>query len=50
MDDETASKAQFLRQRVGEPADLDKAFCIFATPNPSFLTGQILHRDDGQGL
>lgn len=42
--------AQFPRRRVGEPADLDKAILYLCDPDQRFLTGQVLHLDDGQGL
>ncbi|MCP4821567.1 MAG: SDR family NAD(P)-dependent oxidoreductase [Shimia sp.] len=42
--------AQFPRRRVGEPADLDKAILYLCDPDQPFLTGQVLHLDDGQGL
>ena len=45
-----ALAAQFPRRRVGEPADLDKAILYLCDPDQRFLTGQVLHLDDGQGL
>jgi len=45
-----ALAAQFPRHRVGEPADLDKAILYLCDPDQRFLTGQVLHLDDGQGL
>ena len=42
--------AQFPRRPVGEPADLDKAILYLCGPDQRFLTGPVLHLDDGQGL
>lgn len=45
-----AVAASFPRRRVGVPADLDKAILYLCDPDQPFLTGQVLHLDDGQGL
>lgn len=45
-----ALAAAFPRKRVGKPSDLDQAILYLCDPDQEFLTGQVLHLDDGQGL
>lgn len=42
--------ATFPRRRIGDPADLDAAILYLCDPGQRYLTGQVLHVDDGQGL
>lgn len=40
----------FPRRRLGEPADLDGALLLLASPGNRFMTGSVITVDDGQSL
>ncbi len=42
--------ASFPRRRIGTPPDLDAAILYLCDPAQGYLTGQVIHVDDGQGL
>ncbi len=42
--------SRFPKRRIGEPSELDNALLFFVDPSTSYITGQTLIIDDGQGL